>query len=319
MRANLELRVTAGRPELRSAENGVRQIVGYAAVFNREAVIAGNFRERVLPGAFREAIAADDVRGLFNHNPSQIIGRSKAGTLRAYEDEVGLRYEIDLNADDPEAMSIAAKVQRGDVSGSSFRFVVSRDGYQIVAAERAGDLPLRSISRVTELIDVGPVTFPAYDETTTEARDMAAALTTKPEETPAAPAVADAARAAMTSAEGEEAAELVQYQTAAAALATATAALAKATEIANGLIAAETTEPTETEEAEAAEEEVETAQLRALLVLCSQICGAVGGVSALAQAMLSDEYDPILYARSSAVADADRVRSLRLEAARASL
>lgn len=315
MRPGFELRVSAGRPELRSADGGLRQIVGYAAVFNREAVIAGNFRERVMPGAFRDAIAASDVRGLFNHDPSRVLARSKAGTLRVFEDEIGLRYEIDLNANDPEALSLAAKVERGDVSGSSFRFILPRDGQRMDPADGAGQLPMRTITRISELIDVGPVTFPAYDETTTEARDMAAALMKTPE-TPAAP-VADDARAAMTAADGEEAAELVQYQTAAAALASAQVSLAKAVEIAAGLIAAETTEPATTEEAESAEEEVETAQLRALLVLCSQICGAVSGVSALAQAMLSDEYDPILYARSKDTVDADRSRRLALEAARA--
>ncbi len=77
------------------------------------------------------------------------------------------------------------------------------------------------------------------------------------------------------------------------------------------LIADETETPTETPEQEDAEEELETARLRSLLVLCGQISGPVCGVSALAQAMLSDEYDPILWSRS-AEADGDRARRLRL-------
>jgi hypothetical protein len=33
-----------------------RTIAGYAAVFNSDAVIGGQFRERILPGAFRDAV-----------------------------------------------------------------------------------------------------------------------------------------------------------------------------------------------------------------------------------------------------------------------
>jgi HK97 family phage prohead protease len=178
MLTTIETRVSSTRaPELRTQSgSGIRQIVGYAAVFNREAVIASNFRERILPGAFRSAIVASDVRALFNHDPARVLGRTNNGTLRLTEDATGLRYEIDLNPDDPEATSLAAKIQRGDVSGSSFRFKVASDGQRIDAADRAGQLPLRSVTAFSEIIDVGPVTFPAYDETTSEVRDAIARL-----------------------------------------------------------------------------------------------------------------------------------------------
>jgi HK97 family phage prohead protease len=293
-------RIVAGKAEVRKVDD-VTQIVGHAAVFNVEAVIGDNFRERIMPGAFANVIASSpDVRSLFNHDPNFILGRTIAGTLRLSEDATGLRYEADLNPEDRTALDIAAKVTRGDVTGSSFAFRVKRDEW--TRATRAGELPLRTIHEYEELLDVGPVTFPAYNEATAEARDQAAALLVEP------PAEI---RQSLTPDEGEEAAELVQYQTAASALAQATAALATAAELVNGLIADETESPTETADAEAAEEEVETARLRSLLVLCAQVCGAVSGVSALAQAMLSDEYDPILYARS-ADADGDRGRRLRL-------
>src|ERR1051326_526152 len=82
----LELRAEEGKPPV---------ISGYAAVFNKVADIGGWFREQVMPGAFARALREkQDVRALVDHNPSMIIGRSKAGTLKVFEDDKGLRVEI---------------------------------------------------------------------------------------------------------------------------------------------------------------------------------------------------------------------------------
>lgn len=54
-------------------------ISGYAAVFNTETVIAGLFRERISPGAFRDTLASDDIRASCNHNLDQLLGRKSAG------------------------------------------------------------------------------------------------------------------------------------------------------------------------------------------------------------------------------------------------
>ena len=69
-----------------------KRISGHAALYNSEAVIAGLFRETILPGAFTAAIGRDDVRCLFNHSPDYVLGRTKSGTLTLSEDARGLRY-----------------------------------------------------------------------------------------------------------------------------------------------------------------------------------------------------------------------------------
>jgi HK97 family phage prohead protease len=145
-------------------------VSGYAALYNTETTIAGFFRERIAPGAFRTALSGeDDVRALFNHDSNMVLGRTRSGTLVLSETKKGLRYDIELNEEDPEAMSVRAKIKRGDVSGSSFGFIVRAEEWQEPKDRR--DLPLRTVTDA-ELFDVSPVTFPAYPQTSVTARSL---------------------------------------------------------------------------------------------------------------------------------------------------
>lgn len=172
----IERRVFSGDVRAKRAEAGPTVLSGYAAVFGQETVIDGfwPFREVIQAGAFGETIQTDDVRGLFNHDANHVLGRTSNGTLRLSEDGLGLHYEIDLNAADPDAVSVGAKVERGDVSQSSFAFQVAEDTWD-ESEVKAGKLPLRTIVRVSPLYDVSPVTFPAYATTTVGARAEARA------------------------------------------------------------------------------------------------------------------------------------------------
>lgn len=178
-----EKRITAGTLEARSDASAGAKLTGYAAVFNQETVIAGLFREVIMPGAFKDAVGADDVRAQMNHDSNLILGRTGAGTLRLSEDAHGLRYEIDM-PDTSYARDLMVSVARGDVSQSSFMFDVpsSTDETWDYVATKSGQLPLRQIHRV-RLYDVSPVVFPAYDGTSVSARALSAAA---PAETPAA-------------------------------------------------------------------------------------------------------------------------------------
>jgi HK97 family phage prohead protease len=163
--------------EVRS-EGKTLRISGYAAVYNRETVIAGLFRERIAPGAFASALdGTDDVRALFNHDPSLLLGRTKSGTLTLTDDKVGLRYSIVLDPDDPDSQRVHAKIKRGDVDGSSFGFSVASDDDMEWddAPTRKGLLPLVTLRKVTTY-DVSPVTFPAYPQTSVSARSRGEAL-----------------------------------------------------------------------------------------------------------------------------------------------
>ena len=142
------------------------RITGYAAVFNQTTELWPGFREKIAPGAFTEAIQRDDVRALLNHDPNIVLGRNKAETLRLWEDSKGLGYEIIVDPDDPDSMKVVRKIKRGDISQSSFGFVIMKRSMEI---DEQKDEMTRTVEKAM-LFDVSPVTFPAYPQTEVHVR-----------------------------------------------------------------------------------------------------------------------------------------------------
>lgn len=166
--ANLEVEYRyLPKAELRvQDESGKKKIIGHAAIFNSLSVEMWGFKERIMPGAFKRTLSEDaDVRALVNHNPSLILGRSKAGTLTLREDEQGLLSTIDP-PDTTAAKDIIESIGRGDVDGMSigFRSVderwIKEDGMNV-----------RELTDV-DLFDVSVVTYPAYPATEVLFRSM---------------------------------------------------------------------------------------------------------------------------------------------------
>jgi HK97 family phage prohead protease len=167
--------LTVRHTEARAADDGRRVIRGYGAVFNQVTTIGGFFYswdEEVAPGAFDTALAVDglDVRATLNHNVDRLLGRTTAGTLTLSTDDTGLLYEIDVNVDDPNAVSAWAQVERGDVSGSSIWFRVAKDEWTYPTEDNGLEREHRLITEIDPLIEVGPVVFPAFDATTAATR-----------------------------------------------------------------------------------------------------------------------------------------------------
>lgn len=135
--------------ELRIARTatGAPSLEGYAAVFNSLSEDLGGFREQILPGAFQRSLAnGADVRCLFNHDESLILGRSKAKTLTVSEDETGLYFRCDL-PDTAIARDLAISIERGDVDQCSFGFYCVEDDWAMM-----DDTPVRSV-KVAEVFD----------------------------------------------------------------------------------------------------------------------------------------------------------------------
>src|SRR5690606_29136668 len=102
-------------------------ISGHAAVFDTLSEPMWGFREKIAPGAFDDVLE-DDVRALFNHDPNFILGRTRSGTLKIAVDMRGLQYEIDPPDTQP-ARDLIVSMERGDVSQSSFAFIVAEDDW----------------------------------------------------------------------------------------------------------------------------------------------------------------------------------------------
>ena len=150
--------------ELRE-EGEKRYFEGYAFKFGALADL-GSFTEEIAPGAADE-VMNDDVRGLFNHEPNLVLGRTKSGTMRMSLDPIGLKYTIDFNPNDTDHTNLMEKVKRGDVSQSSFAFRVKDDKW-----ETRNGKDHRTITKFERLIDVSPVTYAAYQDATVAARSL---------------------------------------------------------------------------------------------------------------------------------------------------
>jgi len=139
-------------------DNGLRKIVGYAAVFNALSDDLGGFREKIDPGAFKKTIVADDIRALKNHNSDYVLGRNTKKTLILAEDQRGLKIEI-IPPDAQWARDLMVSIDRGDIDQMSF-------GFRTIAHrwEGEGTDEVRTLMEV-KLFDVSPVTFPAYPDT----------------------------------------------------------------------------------------------------------------------------------------------------------
>jgi hypothetical protein len=153
---------TMGTIEVREAEGDEMVLEGYAAVFNSETDL-GAFREVIKPGAFDD-VMDNDVRALINHDPNLVLGRTTNGTLKLEQDERGLKYRVELGKQQ-YAKDFYESVKRGDISQSSFAFTIDKQSWN---EERT----VRSVDKVRQLLDVSPVTYPAYSAATVQARDL---------------------------------------------------------------------------------------------------------------------------------------------------
>jgi uncharacterized protein len=159
-------RRTNATAELRVEQDdaGITRVIGYGALFNSRSEDLGGFVEEIDPSAFNKTIQEADVRALWQHDATLVMGRTRAGTLEVAVDARGLRYSATL-PDAQWARDAAESLRRGDVSQSSFGFIAVRDRWEDL---EDGGL-LRTLLEV-KLRDVSPVTFPAYPETSAAVR-----------------------------------------------------------------------------------------------------------------------------------------------------
>jgi len=155
--------------EIRAEQEGkVKKVTGYGIVYNREARIWGDMYEVIRPGAATKVLAGKpDIKCALNHNRMYLFGRTKSGTAIITEDSKGVRYEA-TPPDAQWARDAIASIERGDIDGSSFTFRVEPQHEKIT--RRKDGTYLREVIEISRIGEMGPVTAPAYVDTTAEAR-----------------------------------------------------------------------------------------------------------------------------------------------------
>lgn len=159
-------RTTSSVFSTREEGGGKKIIAGYFALYNSVYRINDVMSESIAPGTFDTAIDGD-IRALINHETTLVLGRTKAGTLKLTADEKGLYGEIEINENDTDALNLYYRVQRGDVDQCSFGFDIVKESFD----EKDGKYHW-TIKEII-LYEVSPCTFPAYEETSIEARKSA--------------------------------------------------------------------------------------------------------------------------------------------------
>ena len=146
-------------------ETGEFILSGYFIKFDEVTELWPGYFEVIKREGVEKAIQNADIRALFNHDDSLVLGRTGNRTVTLGVDEIGLFGDIIINKEDPQAIGAYARVQRGDVVGCSFGFIPIK----INTEERDDGSYLDTILEL-EIFEVSPCTFPAYPQTEIAAR-----------------------------------------------------------------------------------------------------------------------------------------------------
>lgn len=146
------------------------EIIGYALKFNEYSENLGGFFEVIKPGSLDGVLEKSDVRALFNHDPSKVLGRTGAGNLKLEIDDVGLKYTITPDTSITYVRDLMANIKSRNITQSSFAFRAKFDGYEYVEDEERGTVKV--ITKFDKIFDISPVTYPAYHNTETSVRSL---------------------------------------------------------------------------------------------------------------------------------------------------
>lgn len=166
-----ERRFFTGKIEVRAEGEGAGVVEGEAAVVNQWTDM-GWYEESIAPGAF-EGRLNDDIVALKNHNINYVLARTSSQTLEVFVNGAGnLGYRYTTPTGRQHAVDLLDEIRTGDISQSSFAFVVSEAKWEFATKENGLEMDRRTITKFERLIDVSPVTFAAYPSTSVAARSL---------------------------------------------------------------------------------------------------------------------------------------------------
>lgn len=136
------------------------KLEGYALVFDSPAQI-GNVQEIIKRDALNNTDLSD-VALFYNHDTNRVPLARTPNTLTLEVDERGLKFKAIL-PDTDEGSSVYESVKRGDLRGCSFAFNLADGGDSWEGNKR-------TINSIAKIFECSICPYPAYDETSIEAR-----------------------------------------------------------------------------------------------------------------------------------------------------
>lgn len=150
---------------------------GQPIVFGQRTDL-GWYDEIIAPGAL-DKTDLKDVRFLVNHNTDMIpLARSRRNNKNSTMQmtvvpDTGMFIRVDLDTENnSDARNLYSAVQRGDIDGMSFMFIVDEDSWE----DEKTDHPVRTVRSIKRVLELSAVTFPAYSQTFIQARGLSEAL-----------------------------------------------------------------------------------------------------------------------------------------------
>lgn len=168
-----ELRAYMCDVSTREDEKHGNILEGIPIVYNQRTDIGGMWEEVIDEGAL-DGADLKDVRFLVNHDVDSIpLARSRNNnensTMQMSIMSDGLHIRVDLDTEgNPRAKELYSAIKRQDVSGMSFMFNVKDDQWENLDT----DYPTRHITALGKVFEVSAVTFPAYEQTSINARSV---------------------------------------------------------------------------------------------------------------------------------------------------
>jgi uncharacterized protein len=161
-------------------------IEGYGAVFNSVTEIdswEGTFEEVIAPGAFRKSLRERTPKMQFDHGSHPLLGSLPLGRWDVAEEDSHGLHVVGRLSDNWLVQPFREAIRDEGVEGMSFRFSVVREEWRdknnkLIKPEDVWDVlwapgdrgPLRRTLKEVKIPEVGPVVWPAYEETTVGVR-----------------------------------------------------------------------------------------------------------------------------------------------------
>lgn len=163
--SDLEIRNFVEPVEFRS-EGGQITAVGTAIRYGALSKNMGGWVERIMPGAATKALEERNVTAFHEHvDRTKLLGTTGAGTMRLFNDDTELRYEIDL-PDTTAGRDAAVLLERRDLNGASYGFLSNKPTDKWTRGKDG--LALRSVHEFRVFDHVALTCAPAYPSSTSE-------------------------------------------------------------------------------------------------------------------------------------------------------